>query len=274
MDREQRIIDFVHQLDFAAVTLGALIVAVLAEITQPLRSSQRPGRRWVHNGALALISFAFTHFVITAIAIRTLEIGATWPSLSLDSVVAPPLWLQVAIVFLALEWMRWAIHVLSHKMPILWRLHAIHHADPEMDASTAFRHHPLEALISVIPVTLLTLMLGASVEVLMLYRLADLSVAVFSHVNVNIPRPLEYALGWVLVTPRFHRTHHLSDRTYTDSNYGAITPWFDYLFGTYRAVAEEQNRSAAIGLNWCDQEATRLDKLLLAPFSKPKTKNA
>lgn len=242
-------------------------MAVLAEMIQPLRSSQRPGQRWVHNGALALISFVFTHFVITAIAVRTMDIGATWPSLSLGRIAELPLWLQVTMVFLALEWIRWAIHVLSHKVPILWRLHAVHHADPEMDASTAFRHHPLEGLISVIPVTLLTLVLGASVEVLMLYRLADLSVAVFSHINVRLPRGVERALGWLLVTPRFHRTHHLSDRTYTDSNYGAMTPWFDHLFGTYRPVSEDQNRSAEIGLAWSDRNAMRLDRLLLAPFS-------
>ena len=89
--------------------------------------------------------------------------------------------------------------------------------------------------------------------------------------TTRIPKSLEKALGYMLVTPRFHRTHHFSERPYTDSNYGAMTPWFDWAFGTYRRASDVQNGSADLGLGWPPEASRRLDRLLLAPFVKAPT---
>ncbi len=262
-------IDAWLNLDLMAVALAALTCAVLLESAAPLRPANALGTRWLHNGSLALITYLTSYFLITAVAVWCLDharrsVGDASINLSLND----SLWTQCVAVFFAQEFFRYGIHWLSHKVPLLWRFHAVHHADPEVDAATAFRHHPFEGLVGVIPITLLTFLLGAAPEVLIWYRAADLLMTVFTHLNTRIPKNLESAIGYILVTPRFHRTHHFSEHLYTDSNYGAITPWFDWLFGTYRRVSDSQNCSADLGLGWQPEASERLNRLLLAPFVK------
>ena len=255
-------------LDLTAVALAALACAVLLESTAPLRAANALGSRWLHNGLLAVITYLTSYFLITAVAVWCLDQARSTGGPSLGLSLNHSLWIQCGAVFLALEFFRYGIHWLSHKVPLFWRFHAVHHADPEVDAATAFRHHPFEGLIGAIPITLLTFLLGAAPEVLIWYRAADLLMTVFTHLNARIPKSLEKALGYMLVTPRFHRTHHFSERPYTDSNYGAMTPWFDWAFGTYRRASDAQNGSADLGLGWPPEASRRLDRLLLAPFVK------
>ena len=252
-------------IDMTALTLGALALAVLLETLAPLRPAEQLTRRWLHNGALAVVTYTTSYFLITAVALWVVHWSSELPGLSLALSAALPLWVQCVIVFFTVECCRYGIHWLSHTVPLFWRLHAIHHADPEVDAATAFRHHPFEGLIGVIPVTLLTVVLGAAPAALIFYRAIDLAMTVWTHTNIRLPKNVEKALGGVIVTPRFHRTHHYAERQYTDSNYGSITPWFDFLFGTYRSVSDQQDAEAPLGLGWDPVVASRLDHLLLAP---------
>jgi len=104
------------------------------------------------------------------------------------------------------------------------------------------------------------------VEAVLVYRVLELSQTVFTHANVRIPDGLEATLGRVVVTPRFHRGHHFADKKHTDSNYGAVVPWFDYLFGTYEKTNKTSDLTEPLGLGLSDTDSTRLDRLLLLPF--------
>lgn len=179
-----------------------------------------------------------------------------------------PLWLDVSVAFLALELTRYGIHVAMHKIPILWRFHAVHHTDSEVDISTSFRHHPIEEILSAAPAFAVVWLLASAPEALILYRAWDLVTTVLTYTNVNISPRLERWLRHILVTPAFHRTHHLADKRFTDSNYSASLPWFDYISSTYQPTTVEQQKFARIGLETHTANEQRLDGMLWALFTK------
>jgi len=262
------VIDLATDFDSTAVAFLALTLAVIAEARFPFRAPNRLTKRWLHNGALALLSYSFSYFCVTALAL--------WGLVALERAGIPPEWhglietspfgIQLFWTFLGIEFCRYGVHWLSHKIPLFWRFHCIHHADPEVDVTTAFRNHPFEACIGAIPMTLFVFVLGAPATVLLIYRAFDLSVTIFSHTNIRLPEKLEHLLSNWIVTPKFHRTHHFSCRTFTDSNYGAISPWFDYLFRTFQRTSTTQDADAELGLGWRDHESGSLLQVLLAPF--------
>ncbi|RLQ21874.1 sterol desaturase family protein [Seongchinamella sediminis] len=250
-------------IDTTLVTLAALTLGMVLEMFRPLRTSVVDLRRWLNNGGLALLTYLSNHLLGTLIAGALVYRVGPISSLGLS---AQPLWLQLAVTFILFELARYAIHVAMHKVPLLWRIHAVHHADNEMDISTAFRHHPIEGALSALPLAGLVLLLSAAPAALLAYRACDLVMAVLTHTNVAVPRRLEGLLRFLLVTPAFHRTHHMAEQRFTDSNYGLSVPWFDYLFGTYQQTTEAQQQQAAIGLDTHTANEQRLDGMLIAPF--------
>ena len=256
-------------LDLVAITLGALALGMLVETLSPLRSQQSFFSRWLHNGSLALISYLAAYGATTLLAVSLLT---QYSPPRIEWIASLPLWLNIALALASFEFMRYWLHRAMHQVPFLWRLHHVHHSDAEVDVSTAFRHHPFEGLVSILPLLPLSFLFNNAIEALLLYRAWDLVMTVFTHVNVGIPQPLERWLLRVVVTPNFHRTHHFSDKQFTDSNYGATVPWFDFMFKTYRKTTADQQRSLAMGLGLSEADSIRLDKLLLAPL-KTQRKN-
>ena len=255
-------------IDWPSVVLTCLVIAALLESAAPARRSEQLPRRWLNNIGLAIITYCFSHFVVTALMIEVMQSIDQAPLIDLSSL---PLWLTVPVAVLIYELVVYTLHVMSHKVPVFWRLHAIHHSDPQVDISTSFRHHPLESLISVLPMLALSICFGFPVEAVLVYRLLELSQTVFTHTNVKVPDKLEATLGRVVVTPRFHRGHHFADEKHTDSNYGVVFPWFDYLFGTYKKTDQTSDLSEPLGLGISDTDSTRLDRLLVLPFQKNRT---
>lgn len=173
-----------------------------------------------------------------------------------------------AITLLASELLSYWMHRVFHAVPWLWRVHAVHHSDTETDVTTAHRHHPIEVLVGSISTLLLLLLLGPSQGVVLAYSLFRLSTDAFSHANISLPEPLDRRLSLIVVTPNFHRLHHMADVRYTNSNYGSVLPWFDALFGTRRALPAEQARAREYGLEYFRKaKDSRLDRLLTMPFS-------
>lgn len=249
-------------LDLTVVTLAVLVLGMLLEMVRPARDSDALVSRWINNGSLALLTYLSNHLFVTLLSVSLL---VRLPALEYAA-FAMPMWVEVVVVFLVIEFTRYAVHVLMHKVPLLWRLHAVHHSDSAVDISTSFRHHPLEPAFTSLPLTAVIYVLSARPEVLIIYRAVDLVMTVLTHSNVELPERLERSLRRVLVTPAFHRTHHMADQRFTDSNYGASLPWFDYLFGTYAATSAEQQRSEALGLENHTPHEQRLDGMLYAPF--------
>ncbi|MFT6287859.1 MAG: sterol desaturase/sphingolipid hydroxylase (fatty acid hydroxylase superfamily) [Alcanivorax sp.] len=250
-------------LDLIAITLLALVVGMLLEMVRPARDIPVSLTRWLNNGSLALIAYAINYVFATLIGLYILYRFESPDLLGLSSA---PLWLNLLVTFLVVEGARYSIHVAVHKVDWLWRFHSVHHSDAEVDLSTSFRHHPVKGMLNAIPMTALIWLIASGPQALILYRAWDLVSTVLTHTNVDIPHKIERWLRFAMVTPAFHRTHHFAEKRFTDSNYSATIPWFDYLFSTYQPTTVERQTSAKIGLDTHTVNEQRLDGMILAPF--------
>jgi sterol desaturase/sphingolipid hydroxylase (fatty acid hydroxylase superfamily) len=161
----------------------------------------------------------------------------------------------------------WVTHLLMHKVPLLWRVHRVHHTDVELDVSTTVRFHPLEFPIGLAIGLPLVAALGLPGWVLLAYEILDAAVTVFSHGNVALPAWLERALRYVLVTPSLHRIHHSVDPEETDSNFGAVFPIWDVVFGTFRTRARSTLPQMDLGVSDVrDARSWSIGWLFVVPF--------
>jgi len=247
--------------------IAALFVAVIAEAVLQRRPETETTRlRWLNNISLTLINEASVSVLSLAVTIMI----AWWGSeaeIGLLRQSGIGFWPMLLLAVFTFELISYWFHRALHAYPILWRVHAVHHSDTEVDFTTAYRNHPLELNINA-PLTIpVILMLGFPVEVVTAYQLLKTSISVFAHSNVRLPAGLDRALRFVLVTPDFHRLHHCSEKVYTDSNFSAAFPIYDYVFGTAKSRSYEEQETMELGLEYFrDPVDGRLDRLLLMPF--------
>lgn len=177
-----------------------------------------------------------------------------------------PLWVQLVIGVPALDALSYALHRAFHASPILWRFHALHHSDPELDVSTTVRHHPGEALLMGFAVGVLATAVGLSPFVIGFYASLNLVVQFFAHANVGLPIRLANALAWLVVTPNLHRVHHSRHPADLATNYGLAFSVWDRLLGTYRSEPEYET-AIEFGIDRLrEQYFQRLDRMLWLPF--------
>lgn len=141
--------------------------------------------------------------------------------------------LIIGVVFF--DFSAYWLHRLTHKSPLLWRIHLVHHSDTDMDASTFFRHHPLEVIVSGISSLVATAIFGLNTTIVGLYIFILIPLMILQHTNITFPKWIDKVLGTFLVTPNFHKLHHSQNQFYTDSNYADIFIIWDKLFGTYKS---------------------------------------
>ncbi len=207
-----------------------------------------------------------------AIAMPLLAVGAAidadakgW---GLFNALSLPLWLEIALTILILDFLIWGQHVITHKIPLLWRLHQVHHADPDFDVTTAIRFHPLEIALSMILKIGAVYALGPAALAVILFEILLNGMAMFNHANLRLPLRLDAALRRIIVTPDMHRVHHSVHRAEHDTNYGFSLSIWDQLFGTYRPQPDGGHEGMKVGLQWQDARPTRLAWSLLLPFRK------
>jgi sterol desaturase/sphingolipid hydroxylase (fatty acid hydroxylase superfamily) len=250
-----------------AATLLIFAAAMLLESLLP-RRSLRGGLlwRWANNFSLSLLSWYVTAVVGTLLVMRVAE-WTNFRGTGLFATLEAPVVVQFLVLLTVTQFISYWLHRAFHHVPALWTLHAVHHSDTDLDVSTTFRHHPLEPLLSV-PVSLpAVIFLGVAPQAALIYRLFDVFFQVFSHSNIRVPEALERILRPVLLTPDFHRIHHNAESRFTNSNYGSLVPWFDYLFGTARRQPFKAQESTELGLEYLREPVdSRLDRLLLAPL--------
>jgi sterol desaturase/sphingolipid hydroxylase (fatty acid hydroxylase superfamily) len=247
-------------------TLGAMTLAMLWEAVMPRRELQQGmAWRWCNNFALSLISQYFA----TAGGAAFIIWLSHWTQLHdvglFQSAPAP-----APVVFLVLllvsGFLNYLVHRAFHRYAWLWPIHAVHHTDVDVDVTTSYRHHPLEALISLPLISPVILLLGIPADVAIAFTLFEICATVFSHSNIRIPEALERYLRLIILTPDFHRLHHCAQARYTNSNYGSVIPWFDYLFGTATTRPYAEQESMQLGLEYLREPGDgRLDKLLWEP---------
>ena len=245
---------------------GTLIVLAVLELGLA-RSEHGVARirRWPANGLLtALNILALGIIPVSGLAAAEWARANGWGALNM---IELPLAAVLAAGFLVRSLVSYAIHVAMHKVPVLWRIHRVHHTDTALDVSTTVRFHPLEFVISVPIVIAAVTAAGVPPWVIMLYELFDAVMAVFSHANLRLPGGLERVVQWVLVTPAMHRVHHSSAQPETDSNYGATLSIWDRLFGTFRRKIEPDLAAMELGLSeYRGKEVSSLFWLLTLPF--------
>ena len=235
-----------------AVFVGVFAILAIFERLRPRRVLSLPrARRWVTNlsivGIDSLIVRAMALLAVPLAAVAA-AIFAESHSAGLFNWVALPAWLETLLAILALDLAIWAQHVASHKIPLFWRLHQMHHADVDIDVTTALRFHPVEIALSMIWKIICVIALGASPLAVILFEVLLNASAMFSHANIALSSPIDRGLRTVIVTPDMHRVHHSVLLREHDSNFGFNLSIWDRLFGTYTAQPKNGHEGMTIGL--------------------------
>jgi sterol desaturase/sphingolipid hydroxylase (fatty acid hydroxylase superfamily) len=225
--------------------------------------------RWFTNLGLSVFNTAMlrvSFLVVPALSVfaSVYAEGLGWgllPALGLSG------WTAAIVAFLLLDLAIYAQHAAFHFIQPLWRLHRVHHADPDIDVTTAVRFHPLEILISQGLKIGIVLVLGAPVVAVVAFEIALNATAMFSHANLRLPPAVDAVLRTALVTPDMHRVHHSVRIAETNSNFGFNLSIWDRFFRTYRAQPAEGHLGMTIGLeSYRNVDSTRFGWLLRFPF--------
>lgn len=247
---------------------GVFTVMAICEILTPRRAlTARKAPRWISNLGLVALNVVLVRRVLPVTALGMAAIVAErgwgilnhWPA---------PGWVRFVIAVVSLDFAIYLQHVLFHAVPVLWRLHMVHHADLDFDVTTGLRFHLLEILISTFIKIGVVLALGPSVLAVLTFEVLLNATSMFNHSNVRLPLGLDHVLRLLIVTPDMHRVHHSIDRRETNTNFGFNLPWWDFLLGTYCAQPAAGHDGMQIGVSHIrdEQTADRLPRMLAMPF--------
>ena len=253
-----------------AAFLAVLAAMAAWELAQPRRRREIPRLlRWTSNLGVVAIDTVLVRLAFPMVAVG-LALVAEQRGWGLFNVFEAPGWLSFLASFLAFDLAIYIQHVLFHAVPVLWRLHRMHHADLEFDVTTGVRFHPLEILISMGFKLGLVAALGSPALAVLTFEILLNATSMFNHGNVRMPERLDRALRWLVVTPDMHRVHHSILPDETNSNFGFNLPWWDRLLGTYRAQPRDGHEGMTIGIEqFRTQRDLRLDRMLLQPLRGP-----
>lgn len=251
---------------------GMLAAMVVAERLAPRRRlTQAVAGRWFRNLSIVVLNtvalrlgFFFLPTLAVGFAFLVAEQG-----IGLFNLVALPPVLEVVAAVLLLDLAIWAQHVAFHKVPLFWRLHRVHHADMDIDVTTGLRFHPVEIILSMVFKFAVIALLGPAAVAVLLFEVVLNGAAMFNHANLRLPGWLDRPLRWVIVTPDFHRVHHSTVPSETDSNYGFNLTLWDRLFRTMTPQPRAGHDGMEIGLaEYRDGPRQGLGWMLALPFRR------
>lgn len=247
--------------------VGILAVMAIWELFAPLRDGQgQKPRRWSSNLILAVVNASLSYLVLpigaAGFAGFCQQLG--W---GLFNQLDVPAWAAILLSVVLLDLAIYAQHVVFHRVPLLWRLHKVHHSDRDMDSSTGLRFHSIEILLSLAVKLAVVFLLGAPALAVLIFEVVLNGTSMFNHGNVRLPAWLDQLLRLLVVTPDMHRVHHSVIVRETNSNFGFNLPWWDRLFGTYRAQPKLGHREMTIGLpQYRDERGDHVLFLMALPF--------
>lgn len=249
---------------------GVLVLMALWEVMAPRRRREIPRvLRWTNNLALVVVDTALLRLTFPILAVG-LAVWAGESGFGLLNVLEVPGWVAFLVSVLVLDLAIYLQHVLFHAVPALWRLHRMHHADLEFDATTGIRFHPIEILLSMVIKLAVVAALGPPALAVLAFEVILNATSLFNHANIALPPRLDRALRLVLVTPDMHRVHHSIIPRETNSNFGFNLSWWDRLLGTYLAQPRDGHQGMTIGI---EQFRTRrdlwIDRMLVQPWRGP-----
>jgi sterol desaturase/sphingolipid hydroxylase (fatty acid hydroxylase superfamily) len=250
-----------------AAFVGVLALMALWEVAAPRRKRALGRRaRWPGNLGVVIIDTLLVRllFPTAAIGVALLAEARGW---GLFHALAVPWGVAVVLSVVLLDLAIYAQHVLFHAVPLLWRLHRMHHADLDVDVTTGVRFHPVEIILSLFLKWVVIILLGAPALAVLLFEVVLNATSMFNHSNIAMPQVVDRVVRLLVVTPDMHRVHHSIRRRETNSNFGFNFPWWDRLFGTYRGQPDGGHDGMTLGLDsFRDPGEQRLDRMLLQPL--------
>ena len=251
-----------------AILVGGLLLFWIIEGAIPLLPMRYKKTKLNH----AAVNFAFTviHLIIhTALAVLIIKLS-DWclqQGFGLVYWFDSNILMTIIIGVLALDFSSWWVHLVMHKIPVLWRFHLIHHSDNNVDVTTGLRHHPGDSLLRGIFFLLLIFVSGAPMYSVMIYQTLVVISTAFTHANISLPKKLDYALSFILVSPNMHKVHHHWKQPYTDSNYGAVFSFWDRLLGTFMKL-DTKNIRYGLDRYYPNEKDEDFIALMKKPFQK------
>ena len=247
---------------------GILLVMAIWEILAPRRDlTVNKSKRWVSNLGIVVLNTVVVRilFPTAAAGVAIYSIKQGW---GVFNFIETPDWIAILVSVILLDMVIYWQHVIFHKVPVLWRLHRMHHADMDIDVTTGSRFHPIEIIISMLVKFSAVLILGVPVVAIIIFKVLLNLTAMFNHSNVKLPLGMDKVIRFLIVTPDMHRVHHSVIPQETNSNFGFNLSIWDRLFHSYTAQPKEGHNGMTIGLNEYREEqvAERLPGMLMIPF--------
>ena len=247
---------------------GVLVIMALWEVAAPRRKlTVSKTLRWTNNIGLVFFNSFILRILFPAAAVGV-AISAKEQGLGLFNVYTVSPYIAVAASVIIMDFVIYLQHVLVHAVPILWRLHRVHHADPDYDVTTGARFHTIEIILSMLIKFATILLLGPPVIAVILFEIILNATAMFNHSNIGLPAGIDRTLRWFLVTPDMHRVHHSIEDDEANSNFGFSLTWWDRIFGTYRDQPRGGHQGMTIGIHkYRDtKDVSWLTGMLTLPF--------
>ena len=257
--------ELVIRLGFFGGVFAVMALWEFLATRRELRVSR--GTRWFANLGITILDTVLVRvlFPTAAVGMALLAVERGWGFvnfLQLSQTVS------IIVSVLILDLVIYLQHILFHAIPILWRLHMVHHADIDIDVTTGLRFHPVEIVLSMVIKLSAVVLLGPPVVAVLIFEVLLNATAMFNHGNVRIPLAVDRLLRLFVVTPDMHRVHHSVKPFETNSNFGFNLPWWDRLLGTYRDQPEDGHEAMVIGLSqFQERRKQTLPWLLALPFT-------
>ncbi len=223
--------------------------------------------RWVNNLGLVFLNSFIVRLLFPAAAVG-MAAFAHEQGWGLFNYYEVPDTLAIVAAIIIMDLVIYLQHVMVHAVPVLWRLHRVHHADPDYDVTTGARFHPIEIILSMLIKFATILLLGPSVVAVIIFEVTLNAMAMFNHGNVGLPKGLDKVLRFFVVTPDMHRVHHSVEDDEANSNFGFNLSFWDRLFGTYRAQPRAGHQGMTIGIHKFHElkQTTWITGMLAMPF--------
>ena len=250
-----------------AFFLGILLIMFFWERFAPRRLLTKSKiTRWVSNLGLVLIDSIMVRLVFPT-ALAGIALIAQQRGWGLFNQFELLYLLKIIFSILILDFVIYLQHVMFHVIPLLWRLHMVHHTDMDIDVTTGVRFHPIEIILSMGIKMIVVILIGAPPLAVLIFEIVLNGTSMFNHGNVRYSQNMDAILRLLVVTPEMHRVHHSTIRWESNSNLGFNFPWWDRLFGTYRPQPAKGHLEMTIGLDqYKEPQKLTLPWLIILPF--------
>ena len=256
-----------------SIFFGVFSLMALLELAWPARHAALKRRyRWQANLSVVVIGAIVARLILPA-TLAGVAIFAQDNQLGLFHHLVPPPWLAIVLGVLWLDCVIYWQHRLFHRVPVLWRIHRMHHADSHVDTTTGLRFHPVEIMLSLGIKAAAILLLGVPALAVVIFEVALNAFSIFNHSNIRLPQNIDDKLARLVITQRLHRIHHSQYAAETNSNFGFSVSWWDKLFGSFKARAQQPDENLDIGQQQYPPSKynSSLWRLLTMPLDKPAT---